>query len=238
MLENILLVLAVTIMNYFIQPYVSKKGENLASREDLKELTEIAKSIEHNYVTLAENIRASNLIKSEAVVKYDALKADLLLSFLHEVNDIFLRLQYAPIELLINWRIESNLQDWRTYIKETGALLNSLELTYSKFFMFFDEEHQIPIAATSLYAIVIPIAAEIINLTNEFEPDLFAGRTLLMLKERNEEHIESLKNITNTIHEAAVSFYERTHNCNTDFQDKRSLYVTELRKYYGSIRIE
>lgn len=193
--ETIVVIIVASGFSNFVATYMSKKGENLAIHEDLKVLTATAKSIEHNYETLAENLRSSNQIKSEAVVKYDSAKADLLLIFLHEVNAIFLRLQYAPIELLIDWRSESNTQEWRSYIKDTGTLFNTLELTYNKLFMFFDEDHPIPKAAASLYGITIPIGADMINLSSKLESDILVGRSLLQLQQSGEEESQKVNEI-------------------------------------------
>lgn len=67
-LEGIIL-LGIIILYFFIPSYINKKGENLATKEDIAEITDKVEGVKHQYELMREQFRTKSQLRLAAIDK-------------------------------------------------------------------------------------------------------------------------------------------------------------------------
>jgi hypothetical protein len=84
-IELLLLIVIAGFGKYYIS-YFKKKGDNLAKKEDIAELTEIVQQIEHNYATDIESLKAKLTILTNKRTSVFEEEKESIVTFFASVN--------------------------------------------------------------------------------------------------------------------------------------------------------
>ncbi|MGF1775879.1 chromosome partitioning protein ParA [Vibrio nomapromontoriensis] len=74
------------LIKYFLPGYLSQKGKNLATKEDIEGITETIESVKAGYAEVLEGIKSNNQIKIAAIEREKALKKEVYMEAVEAIT--------------------------------------------------------------------------------------------------------------------------------------------------------
>ena len=74
------------ILKYFFPSYISEKGKNLATKEDIEAITDIAESVKMDYSKVLEELRSNNQLRLAEIEREKSIKREVYLQAVEAVN--------------------------------------------------------------------------------------------------------------------------------------------------------
>jgi hypothetical protein len=141
------------LAKYYFPGYLKKKGENLATREDVEEITDKIERTRVQYLSSIERLKSELTISSEQQSKLKEKEREALLTF------------FEDCLILINEKLTFNFGDMTydegkfliEYQRSLDHLFTRIIVDYHRLLLYFSAEDQLLNAAVSLVQAVIEV---------------------------------------------------------------------------------
>jgi hypothetical protein len=198
-----LLFLYFTIKNY-LPSYFNEKGKNLATKEDISQITTLVESVKYNFIKETENLKANLSLLSNIQVGLIAEERNALINF----NEKYSLWQNALTDIGLGDTDDYNDNELDNYKRKINELYTDLLTSETRLHLFIEDKELIELAHN--------LKLETLNRLAEFP-----GRCILELKISNFE-IAQLKSLgqsleINTKHKELLN--KRTQSYRTFSQD-------------------
>lgn len=74
------------LIKYFLPGYLSEKGKNLATQEDIEDITDKVESVKTDYAEILEEIKSNNQIKIDAIEREKTLKKEVYMEAVEAIT--------------------------------------------------------------------------------------------------------------------------------------------------------
>ncbi|ASV77954.1 hypothetical protein M2T70_04765 [Elizabethkingia anophelis] len=151
------------ILCFGIPAYLKKKGENLATQEDIGKITEEVKKVESMFS-----------VKTSGEIDYLALKRKVILEFYGSLNSLESIVMSSFSKYSDNWQFENN-----ELVKQCNNSYNNYKIKEGEVLLFLKDNEFLDI--------LIAIGRHLINASNLFETHCIKVKHTLNNNETNED---------------------------------------------------
>jgi hypothetical protein len=146
LLAEILMALVIAGIGYYLKTYLSEKGKNLATKEDIEAITDRIESVKKDYTTQLEQFKSELGYRWGSHSEYEKDRKLALLSFFESCTTLLedkLRVNLGDLP-------SDNGKAMYEYQKEVERLFTSVHLDYLRLSLYFPNESELMPAAQML----------------------------------------------------------------------------------------
>ncbi|TAL36104.1 MAG: hypothetical protein EPN93_08950 [Spirochaetes bacterium] len=205
----------------FFSSYFKKKGENLATKEDIKDITDIIENTKNKYISGIEELKARFVIYSDSNSKIQENARNSLIIF------------FEDCLLLLSEKLRFNYGNFPAdggkslfeYQKSTEELFTKIYADHYRILLYFFENVEIKAAAAKI-AVQMTYVAEI------FRKDFGKVKTAL-INEMNSKNKEIYENAVIETNEISKQFFSKIVPERDKFHTLFNDYLQTLNKHMG-----
>lgn len=222
----------------FFKSYMMKKGDNLATLEDIEHLTSKVEGIKYEFSKMLEADKSKINLLSQRLNSYNSKKDDLIFQIYEEVNQLYNE-QCSPNLDIIDHK-KSNMIAWRNYVKSINNMMNSIVTKKSKLLIFFNKEEKI---MTSIDCMIKPTIQAGIKL-NKISEKVSNMNSMLI---RNKVYIENdgefkvvdskmMKEYIEQVYDEFKRYIDFVFSQSKEFEDAKLKFSADVQSYYENLR--
>lgn len=216
------LIIAAFIFKSYLPGYFKKKGENLATQEDIEKITDIIERVRTHYSAQFEEVKASIEATLDQRKTFSHLQQDELLKF----YDIAIEFFYEKLTVNFGDFPLDKGKSLFLYQESFQRLISSLLRSYQRIVLYF--EHKDPLRIQSECVLIQALEARLIIKKH------FGKVKITFLEEETAFSSDDREWIDKTVdasNEANKIFWDAMHPVIDKFRNALRLYLTALNKY-------
>ncbi len=233
---NILILIGIILLLYFkffIPSYLKEKGKNLATKEDIKEITKLVEDIKHSNNSSIEKLKTEmSIISKNYFVKIDS-ERESIIDFLSKLSS-YIEYRTTASNLFL---IKTDKVFFEEILKVNFQEYSMIRVSHSKFALFcennelLDLSTKLMIELSEVYSNIISIHKKTSNIlearekyieTTQNDKNTISNEIINRLNTMMDENIDSLihlKNFDNLYN----LFYEFLIKCKKYLNEEKSL---------------
>lgn len=137
---------AITIVGWYVLKYIEKKGENLAQKEDIQDLTRLVKEVEHSFNKREENYRNELDLNKQLHIGLHQEARNAVI----ELHNAIYEYYHFITDLSLNNTDLMDNNGLRMHEAKQRSLYNSLFIAKSKVILFVDDNDKIESMASNI----------------------------------------------------------------------------------------
>lgn len=220
------------IMMLSLKGYATKKGENIATRQDLEYLTTKVQGIEKEFKLQFEQGKIKYDLLSQSLSLVVSKKDELIFSYLEVTSSIYTMMLRPPILIISNSEL-TNIDLWNNYIRQIENSTDMLTITLSKLAMFFEQDSSLCKTAYSLASIIYDSAIQLAKVDSVLQASIAELYKTHQLE--TEVATASKVKITQKIYEEVEAYIENVHKESNSFSTAKEAYIIEMRRYCSTL---
>jgi hypothetical protein len=222
----------------YLKSYITKKGENLATIEDVREINSKIEGIKYEFAKLLEIEKSKNYLVSQRLNLYNSQKDDLVFRIFEEANELFVELNSPNLEVFEYKKAHQSA--WDNYVKLVNNLCKTINTNRLKLVIFFNKEAKIILSIDSLLKPLLQSTTKLNALDAKRN-----NRNSLLLKDKvyfesDGEYkivdIPRMKDNTNKLYGDLREYIEYVDSLRIEFEEVKLEFLSEIENYYDKLR--
>lgn len=214
----------------FTQSYLKKKGENLATKEDIGSITKAIESAKMDYIKEIELLKSKLAASTDQEINHNNAKNDLILRFFERARTAYDLYGFVDSTFLQTTNV-NRVKDFEDYYFKLNSCTKDLISDRYRLLIFFEDDSNIAVSADQIFAKVIQMNIRFIKYKEKILNSIIQEDKANLAKDRAMFEKTSSETIN-----YLVNYYEDSAEDYTTLDKLIREYTLVVRTYFNCLK--